>query len=228
MNHDYLIVNTDTDSISFCKQDGSEFTKEEQQGLLNEINSLLPDMIKFEHDGMFEKVIVVKAKNYILYDGKKLKVKGSGLKKSTSESAIKEFCSSIIEDLIYNDGQNLINLYQNYIIEANNITDISRWCTRKTISEKVLNGTRANETKVLDAVSGTEFSEGDRIYLFFKEDGSLSTADKFDGGYLKKKYLEKVYNTIKTFETVIDISMFTKYHLKKNQEELKKLMETNL
>ena len=84
---------------------------------------------------------------------------------------------------------------------------------------------RANETKIMDALGEDEFSEGDRIYLFFKNDDSLELVDKFDGiDYNKDKLLEKIYKTLKTFETVIDFKSFINYKLKKNKKLLGELL----
>ena len=90
----------DTDSISFCKPDHSPFTEEEQQNLLNELNSLYPEKIKWDHDGIYDVVVIVRAKNYILKkDGKVIK-KGSALKSSKTEPKMKEFINEIIEVLL--------------------------------------------------------------------------------------------------------------------------------
>lgn len=221
--HMFDIVNCDTDSISICNHSGIPLSVEEQNSLIAEINSMLPEMIRFEHDGYYEKIIVFKAKNYVMWDGKKLKTKGSALKKSTSEPAIKEFVKRFIDYLLENKENQLVDLYHEYIKEVINITDMKRWSIRKTITEKVLSSVRTNETKVLDAMKGVEFSEGDRVYLFFDEDESLKRVEDFQGKYHMDKYLEKVYKALKTFETVCDMSMFTNYKLKKNKELLENL-----
>jgi DNA polymerase, archaea type len=95
------IVNADTDSISFCTPDQSVISEDAQSFFLKDLNSLFPSRIHFEHDGFYKKVIVVKAKNYIMksYDGK-IKTKGSALKASTKEKALKEFIERITEVLL--------------------------------------------------------------------------------------------------------------------------------
>lgn len=64
----FELVNCDTDSISFCRRDGGEITDSEREKLLNDLNSLFPNQILWEDDGYFKTMIVVKAKNYIMYD----------------------------------------------------------------------------------------------------------------------------------------------------------------
>jgi len=219
----FRIVNADTDSISFTKNDESEFTQDEQTNLLNELNSLYPNTIRFENDGFYKCVIVFKAKNYVLYDGKKIKTKGSAIKATTKEPALREFTDRIISSIINGDG-NYSSIYEEYIKEAMDIKDIKRWVTRKTISEKTLNPQRTNEQKIKDIINNTEYKEGDRIYCFFKSDGSLALAENFNGDYDKDKMLEKIYKTAEIFKTVIDKNIFVNYKLKKNKDKLMELL----
>jgi DNA polymerase elongation subunit (family B) len=102
--HDFKIANVDTDSISFSKADGQQFSTEEQENLLMELNSLYPDQIKWEHDGIYSKVVILKAKNYVTKDiNGKIKTKGSALKSSKIEYGVKEFLNKIVEILIEED-----------------------------------------------------------------------------------------------------------------------------
>ncbi|NJO65080.1 MAG: hypothetical protein HC836_45320 [Richelia sp. RM2_1_2] len=50
--------------------------------------------------GIFEKVIIFKAKNYILWDGKKVKSKGSALRSGNREVALKEFINETVKILL--------------------------------------------------------------------------------------------------------------------------------
>ena len=214
----FTLVNCDTDSISYCKKDMSLFTKDECGELLRSLNSLYPEKIKFEDDGLYSCVIVVKAKNYILksMDGK-IKIKGSGLVATQKEAALKEYIKEII-NLMLEGKENYIEIYNKYVKEAMDVKDIKRWASRKTVTEKVLNGTRTNETKVLDAIEDEEIQEGDKVYLYFKKDGSLGLVEKFDGDYDPYKLISKIWATTKTFETVLDIKQFPKYHLKRQRD----------
>lgn len=115
--HNFILTGCDTDSISFCKIDGSPFSDFEQQSLLADLNSQYPSKIRFEHDGIFETMVVLKAKNYILksYVCKKCKKqglssceheearitkKGSSLKSSKIEPRLKDFMGEIIKILL--------------------------------------------------------------------------------------------------------------------------------
>jgi len=221
----FIIVNADTDSISFTKSDQSEFTEEQKDNLLKELNSLYPSTIRFEDDGLYKCVIVFKAKNYVLYDGNKIKTKGSAIKATTKEPALREFINKIITDII--DGRNdHDSVYKTYVKEAMSITDIKRWVSRKTISEKTLNPQRTNEQKIFDIIQNNNISEGDRIYCFFKPDGSLALAENFNGDYDKDKMLEKLFKTSEIFDSVLPQGIFLNYKLKRNKKALEELMNS--
>lgn len=220
----FKIVNADTDSISFTKPDETEFSPEEQKNLLQNLNSIFPKTIHFEDDGSYNCVIVFKAKNYVLYDGKKIKTKGSAIKATTKEPALREFINKIIGSIIDNK-EDYSYIYRDYVKEAYNILDIKRWVTRKTISEKTLNPQRTNEEKIFDIIKDTEYSEGDRIYCYFKSDGSLSLAENFDGDYDRDKMLEKLFKTAEIFDTVLPMDQFKNYKLKRNKKELLELLQ---
>ena len=214
--HNFIIGPTDTDSISFCKEDFGSFSEEERNSLLKELNSLFPEGLVWEDDGYYECVVAIKSKNYVLYDGKTIKIKGSALKATTKEPALKEFINRTIESMIFNKN-NYVDLYNEYVLEINNITDIKRWSTRKTITEKVLSSERTNEEKVRDAIEDSEYVEGDRAYFYFKPDESLGLIEHFDGSYHKDKLYEKLYKTACVFETIIPKETFINYKLKRSK-----------
>lgn len=219
--NNYILGPCDTDSISIAKPDMSSMTPEEQTSILQEINSLYPDKISWDNDGYFSCIICLKTKNYILWDGKKLKIKGSALQDQKKQKIIKEFHKEIIWCII-NGGNNYTEIYNKYVLLAINIKDIMPWCSKRSLSEKVYSSDRTNETKVLDAISGTEYSEGDKVYLYFKEDKSLSLAENFNGEYSKDHMLLSLYKSTRIFDNVLSPGLFINYSLKRS----KKLLET--
>lgn len=214
--NNFKLVNCDTDSIMICKDNKEHFSKEERINLLSELNKMMPERIKWEDDGYFTKVIVTKAKNYILQteDGK-IKYKGSSIKATTKELALQTFIKDII-DSILNDKRNYVEIYNSYVKEIMNVKDIKRWCSKKTVTSKVMNNTRTNEVKIREAISGSEYKEGDKIYCFYNNEENLILAENFNNDYNKEVLLKKLYKTTKTFESIIDESIFTNYALKKN------------
>jgi len=221
--NNFQIVNADTDSISFCKEDQSEFSDIEKQYLIGNINELSPDFMEWSDDGYYKKVIVLKAKNYILYDPKAkkdvIKIKGSALKSSKTEPALKEFLKDIINEIIID--QTLFKIvYEKYVAEILNLKDISRWATKKTITSKVLEGTRLNETKVVEAIKGTDYSEGDKIYLYYDKKDNLKKVENYNDDHNIKRLLKRLYDTSKIFDNIILKGTFKNYSLVKNMKEL--------
>lgn len=251
----YKLVNCDTDSIMICKNDESPWTQEEKDKFLTDLNNLFPDLISWEDDGYYDSVIIIKAKNYVLRDAKtgKIKMKGSSITDSKKEPALKEMLDKMLMDLLNTKGKNLVDIYHSYIIEAKNITNISRWCVKKNISKKVLNASRTNEQKVLDALNGEDFQEGDKVYMFSDIDGDIPMLDSdgnpmynkrtgelrtepnrilrqisdYCGTYDKSHYIKRVYKTVEILKTVVDMSLFLNYDLVKNREALALLGEND-
>lgn len=100
-NNRFKIVNADTDSISICNFDMSIIDKDGMSDIVKTINQKFPDKIRWEDDGYFLSFVVLKAKNYAYKttDGK-TKYKGSALKSSKLEPALKEFQKEILEILL--------------------------------------------------------------------------------------------------------------------------------
>lgn len=180
-SHNFIIGPTDTDSISFCKPDGKPFSEQEQEALLNELNSIMPEKIVYEGDGYFPTCIAVRAKNYMLWDGKEKKIKGSAFKTSSKEPAMKEMMEEFLDSLIETDDiKPLIEIYHKYVREAINVKDIRRWCQKKTVTASVLKckgwtpadieskALRKNECDVWDAIqrNGMKVFDGDKIYVY--------------------------------------------------------------
>lgn len=249
MNNNFLLVNADTDSITICKNDLDKFTKDEINNLIFELNSLFSDNIKWEDDGYYDKFIVLKAKNYITFQNNKIKLKGSSLKDQKKEPALKEMLNKMIEDLVYNEGNSLVNIYHTYIKEANNVIDIKRWSQKKTITKAILNcatnkEARKNETDVWDAIKDKQVQEGDKVYVYpailnsiteikhFKngktkekitETTGLKTYQDWNNDHSVKKLIKRVVDTVEILSNVVDSSLFVDYTKKENNELLEKL-----
>lgn len=225
--HNFTLVNLDTDSITICKPDGAEFTKEEKLSLLDELNSLFPEKVKWEDDGYYDTIIVFKAKNYALYDGKKIKIKGSGLKASTKCAKLKEFTSKAIDIIIYNKDINeairiLQEEYMKLVVEILDIRDMKPWAARKTYSQNTDESDTTQAAKLRKVLRGTDYREGDRFYVFYTPDELLCLVENFKGIYDKKRLLKNLFDTMMIFETVIPDcdKLFLNYSLKKNEKFL--------
>ena len=168
--------------------------------------------------------IIFKAKNYVLVtEDNKVKYKGSAVKATSKSIALREFINKIIESIIY-DRNDYKEIYESYVKEIMNITDISRWSSRKTISEKTLTSERTNESKIRDAMEDSEYVEGDRIRVFYKahpdsltkKGEELELQENFSGNYCRVLLLKALHDTSNLFETVLDVkSIFKNYSLVK-------------
>lgn len=236
--HNFILVNLDTDSLSFGKESGEPFTEAEKQLIEKELKQIM--YCNWEDDGEYERVIVSKAKNYVLLPKgeKKFKIKGSSFIDSKKEPALLEMIQELLSSLIFSKGLE-IDIYQKYCKEALSISDIFRWAVKKSVTKKLLNGTRKNETKVLAALD-TDAREGDKVWVYNAIDGEVQVESKgelqfykdgrpkmepnqilrnikdFDGDYDKDHYLGRVYATVKILENVLDMSQFLDYSKPKN------------
>lgn len=153
--HDFLVPIVDTDSVTIVKKNMDSFSQDEIDNLTEELNSHMDELIRWEFEFNLKKIIAVKAKNYVLYDGSKVKTKGSSLKATVKSPAMKEFINTII-DTIIKEEYNYVEIYNKYVKEIMNVTDIKRFAVRKTITDKVLEGARTSEHKILTAIEDSE------------------------------------------------------------------------
>lgn len=226
----FQIVNVDTDSCSFCKQDMSPFSEEEQQSLLDEINSMIPELIRFSHDGIYDKFIVIRAKNYVTkgFNKKKqkweVKIKGSALKGTMKEPKFKQFMSEFLNLLLEGQPEKTIDLYNDYAYQISTIIDIKPWAFRKTVTKTLWTSQRSNETRVWASIQHTMPQEGDKVSLYFNDQGLPQLANEYTGNHDTKRLLDKLRDTLEIFENVIDKSLYPNYSLKKNRQALEDLV----
>lgn len=246
----YVISNCDTDSISIaCTK---SLSKDDRRSILEDLNSRFPSSIVFEDDGFYKRVVILRAKNYILFDGENIKLKGSGIRDQKKEPALKEMIDEMINCLVFDGQEEMTGIYESYIKEAFNVVDINRWSTKKTITKAILNcakdpEARLNERKVYEAVKDVSgLQEGDKEYLYpcitsvqiirkelkngsfrekvIKETG-LKRSAAWDNDEDKEKLMERVIATVEIFNNVFDTNTFIDYSLVKNKTLLTKLLE---
>ena len=223
--YNFQITNTDTDSISFCKPTGEAFSKLEIDSLIKELNDISPEFMDWENDGYFPNFIVLKGKNYIMIDDKgKRTLKGSSLKSSTLEPALKAMLNEMIDAILFDNIEGMKAIYMEYVLHVRDgITNIKDWSSKKSLSPTTFNSERKNETKIVDALVGSEYKSGDRIYVYPFDD-KLILAERFDGQYDKEVYYKKLYKTTERFATILPVKdMFTNFALKKNVKLLEEL-----
>lgn len=235
-----IIANVDTDAISICKPDMSPWTKEEQDILLKALNEQFPELIKFDHDGIFSKFLVLKSKNYVMIDEKgKRKIKGSALKDQKASKKILQFKNEVIDAILNEQNDQIINIYHKYVKETANISDVKPWSKKLTITEKIFHckghevmdketkkekGIRKNETSLYDAVKHKDgIQEGDKVWVYYNNNDGLTLAEEFDGQYDRDSFLKNLFTSMQIFKLVIDVSPYLNYTLKKNKKILEEI-----
>lgn len=125
---------------------------------------------------------------------------------------------------ISDDQKNkLISIYSEYVKEIKNVTDIKRWASKKTVTSKVLTSERTNELNVKNALEGTDYAEGDKVYMYYDINDKLKLVEQFNNDYSKVRLLKKLFETSKLFDTILDKSLFVNYSLKRNNKALEEL-----
>lgn len=221
--HNFIIVGGDTDSIAFKKPDEKSFTETEREALLFEINSLMPENVVWKDDKFYRRFIVFKSKNYVMDDGKTVKIKGSGLKGSKKEPTLQKFIREIIDLLLTDKKDQVLFAYLAKVNEINALTEIGPWCFKVTVTKKVLDPETTFNKKVKSAIGQSPVSEGDKVYLFFKEDKSLCLRENFDGSFDRNRLLGKLRDTLQIFENVLDVDLIPDLTKKRSIEGLESL-----
>lgn len=224
----WTIVNADTDS--FCFTTSNKFPTGVFSTWIAELNTLFPEKIRWEDDGRYDSVIVVKAKNYVLRSAEdgKVKIKGSALKATMKEPALTKFIDDGIKLLLDGRPNDIRELYKGLVRDIHNINrdTIALWSSKKTVTKSVLQPKRTNESRIKDSIEQAKkvVQEGDKIFVFYRDEETLSICEAFDGTYSAKRLLGKLYNTIKVFETILSMDDFPNYTLKKNEKLLNSVL----
>lgn len=179
----FTLVNVDTDSFSITKN--QEITSDEFRALLKDLNEQFPKLIKWEDDGIYSRVIVIRAKNYVLVKNGKTKYKGSAITDQKKEPALTEMLENMIQALLNDETAALPLIYRSYIREALDIQFIHRWVTKKTVTKSVLSPNRLTEQKILNAINESidnkiieGVQEGDKVWLYNSINGMIQDTKK--------------------------------------------------
>lgn len=211
----HTMVNADTDSISFVPSGGLTMGD-----CLQQINATSPDKIVWENDGIYDAVIVVKAKNYLLKQGDKVIIKGSALKATMKETALRDFLEAGLKLLVEKDFSGLEEMYMDYVDQIKYLKDITPWAFKKTVTESVLQQTTTQQVKVFNAIQGVHYQEGDKFRMFYKTDDELCLVDNFDGEFEANRLYQKLYDTLSIFEPILHVHYGTYQHTIKSSKKV--------
>jgi DNA polymerase, archaea type len=104
------ILEADTDGIYLS----SEEHYAAPEVLLKAVSSILPQGIDLEYDGHYESMFCYKAKNYALYDGEKITLRGSALRSRGIEPYLKRLGDNLISNLLGAGGESPTDLVLHY------------------------------------------------------------------------------------------------------------------
>ena len=104
------ILEADTDGIYLSS--GEYFDQPEV--LLGKVAGVLPGGIELEYDGRYEAMFCYKAKNYALYDGSRIVIRGSALRSRGIEPYLKRVSDQLIHFLVGADRVSPISLVNEY------------------------------------------------------------------------------------------------------------------
>jgi DNA polymerase I len=104
------LLEADTDGIYVS----SEKFFDQPEELLAKAASVLPAGIELEYDGRYEGMFCYKAKNYALYDGKKITLRGSALRSRGIEPFLKKLSDRLIHFLLGASAESPLVLMEDY------------------------------------------------------------------------------------------------------------------
>jgi DNA polymerase elongation subunit (family B) len=104
------ILEADTDGIYLSSE--ADFADPEK--LLAKVAPTLPGGIELEFDGRYQAMFCYKAKNYALYDGKKITLRGSALRSRGIEPFLKELSDRLIRFLLGASADSPLKLLEEY------------------------------------------------------------------------------------------------------------------
>ncbi len=109
------VLEADTDGIYLATE---EYWTEPEK-LLSKIGGLLPEGIELEYDGRYASMFCYKAKNYALYDGNKITIRGSALRSRGIEPYLKELSRRLISYLLGVEEESPLDLAERFRAEIN-------------------------------------------------------------------------------------------------------------
>jgi DNA polymerase elongation subunit (family B) len=110
VRHGCTILEADTDGIYLSSPE--HFA--EPARLLDKVTGILPPGIELEFDGRYEAMFCYKAKNYALYDGRKIILRGSALRSRGIEPYLKRLTDQLIRPLLGTGVESPLALVDDY------------------------------------------------------------------------------------------------------------------
>ncbi len=214
------ILEADTDGIYLSSESYFE-TPEELLGLAAKV---LPEGIDLEYDGRYEAMFCYKAKNYALYDGEKIMLKGSALRSRGIEPYLKKLSQSLISHLLGAGGESPVELVLRYREEISSLkTPVKELAKTESLNQNpetyacfVAEGGKPRRAPAEVALKMNPPARmGDRIsyYILAKQKGqttnwqrarALVDYDPLQAPYDPSFYLKKLEDWVKKYGPFLD------------------------
>lgn len=131
------VVEIDTDGVYFQPPEGIE-TEDQEEEFIQQVGERLPEGIRLAHDGRYEKMLSLKAKNYVLldYEGKRT-FKGASLRSRADEPFGRAFLSKAVDGLLAGKPEEVAAEYRRVIaaLRAGEIP-VEQLCRRERVTDK--------------------------------------------------------------------------------------------
>jgi DNA polymerase elongation subunit (family B) len=130
--HGCTILEADTDGIYLSSE---EFFAQ-PDALLAKVGDMLPAGIELEFDGRYAAMFCYKAKNYALYDGAKLVIRGSALRSRGIEPFLKKISDRLIRHLVGAESESPLALVEDFRRRiAERSADVRELAKSETLSQ---------------------------------------------------------------------------------------------
>ncbi|PWU05668.1 MAG: DNA polymerase [Verrucomicrobia bacterium] len=214
-----IVVEADTDGIYLSTEEYFE----NPQLLLQKVVSFMPEGVELEYDGSYPAMFSYKAKNYAVFDGKEVIIKGSALRSRGMEPFLKELTDTLIKSLlgvIDRDAKMLIEEIRSGLesgtIDVNYLAKSEQLSQNPWIYKRMVEGTKKPRRAALEvALKMTPLPKmGDKIFYYITvgekarmPDWQLARSvtqydiEKFP--YDKKYYIKKLEEWYKRYKDFI-------------------------
>ena len=195
------VIEVDTDGVYFVSPPGVEHQEDEEQ-LIEEVSNALPQGITLSHDGRYQGMISLKAKNYVLMDyGGELLMKGSSLRSRRDERFLRRFIEDCARWFIQDKKE---ALHQYYLDIGEEIKQgkipIAEFCRRETITERTFKS--VNLRRLAQAVQGRKI--GEKVEVYQKKDDTLALVEQYEEDEDKDHLLRRLHDAASRFKDLFE------------------------
>lgn len=190
------IIEVDTDGVYFTSPDSSSDYVDRLVGSIQ-----VPQGIALEVGGIYDKMISLKTKNYILENGDKRVVAGASLNNRHVEPIFRDFIDEAIELCLYGDPNELDLIYRKYALEILKGPGATRLARKERVTEKTL-APKTPRWKLAAAI-GKKAQEGDYVWVYNTRDHLIRLSDEYHDDEDTTYYMGRLYEMVERFRPVL-------------------------